>query len=290
LPFEIARRKPDVFHSPGLEPPIFCRSPWVQTLHDVTPLTFEHPFFRAERTRWRRVFARMERATIIVAVSRSTADAAVRLLDIDPERIEVIPNGVDRRFHPRTEPYRPETPYLLSVGVYGPHKGYAEAFAVIDMLARRGYPHRLKIVGTLNDWRRGQITRLLASVEHRDRVDLLGFVDDEQLCALYRDAAALIMTSRSEGFGLPIVEAMASGTPVLAFANTSLPEVAGDAGLLVQDGDVAGIADRVAEVLDDPSLALRLRETGLARAREFDWKAVADRYAEVYLRAAAGKR
>ena len=282
LSLDIARRGGDVFHSPGLEPPMYCRRPWVQTLHDLTPLLFDDPMFSAERDRWRHVFARMTKATTVVTVSRFSADAAARLLDVDPKRIIVIPNGVDRRFRSPDIRKESETPYLMYVGVYGPHKGYAEAFRAIDELARRGYPHRLKVVGTLTPWRQEQIAGLLGSMRERDRVDILGYVDDEQLVSLYQEATALVMTSRSEGFGLPAIEAMASGTPVVAFDNTSLPEVVGDAGLLVGDGDAVAVADEVSSIIDEPALRQRLAERGVARARDFDWSDVAARYAEVY--------
>ena len=287
LAFDIARRRAGVFHSPALEPPVRCTVPWVQTLHDLTPLLFDDPSFTAERDRWRRVFSRMGRADTIVAVSSFSAGAATRLLDIDPARIVVIPNGVDGKFRPAKPRREPETPYVLSVGVYGPHKGYQDAFRVIDELARRGYPHRLKVVGALTPWRQDQIAGLLASIPHADRVDIVGFADDDQLLRLYQDAGALIMTSRSEGFGLPVIEAMACGTPVVAFDNTSLPEVVGDGGILVHDGDAVAVADALAAIIDDPGRRDELAGRGIAHAREFDWSVVAALYAEIYRNTAA---
>ena len=282
LSWEIRRSAADVFHSPALEPPIRCPIPWLQTLHDVTPLVYDHPFFRQERRHWERVFRRMRDASTIVAVSRYSADAAIRMLGLEPRRVFVVPNGVDPIFRPPAQRRESDPPYVLYVGVYGPHKGYAEAFELVSELARRGYPHRLKVVGTLNPWREREIARLLDRCEHPDRVDLLGFVTNDELRAQYEGASALVVTSRSEGFGLPAVEAMATGTPVLAFDNTALREVIGEGGVLVPDGDVTSMVNECAAVIDDASHARSLSARGIDRAKAFDWAIVAGRYAELY--------
>jgi len=166
--------------------------------------------------------------------------------------------------------------------VYGPHKGYAEAFEVISELARVGFPHRLKVVGTLNPWREQQIAGLLEGCRHPEHVDLMGFVSNDELRALYGSASALIVTSRCEGFGLPALEAMATGTPVIAFANTALPEVIGTGGTLVPDGDVSVMIEETVAVIDDPARSDRLRASGIARAKTFDWAVVARAYADIY--------
>ena len=281
LSFDIFRHKPDVFHSPGLEPPVRAGCPWVQTLHDVTPLVYDDPFFATEAARWKRLFGRMRRADAVVAVSRYSADMAAKIVGIDPARIRVVPNGVDPAFS-AVERVAAEPPFVLYVGVYGPHKGYAEAIRVADLIAERGLPHRLKIVGTLNEWRRAQIDALLARAAHPDRVDLLGFVARDDLKRLYAGATALIMTSRCEGFGLPAVEAMATGTPVVSFRNTALTEVVGDGGELVADGDADAMAGSVAALISDPATWRDASERGRARARAFDWNEAARAYADVY--------
>jgi glycosyltransferase involved in cell wall biosynthesis len=282
LGMDIRRAAPDVFHSPALEPPLRCDRPWVQTLHDVTPMIYDHPDFDRERRRWRAVFARMRKATAIAAVSHYSAETAIRIAGLDPGRVHVVPNGVHPSFAPPAARVESDPPYLLSVGVYGPHKGYAEAFEVVDELARRGHPHRLKVVGTLTPWRRGRIAALLEDRTHADRVDLLGFVPDDELRALYAGATALIVTSRCEGFGLPAVEAMATGTPVVSFSNTALTEVIDGGGALVGDGDVAAMSAELAALIDDRSRWLALSEHGMARAKAFDWNDVAIRYADIY--------
>src|SRR5204862_3841800 len=136
----------------------------------------------------------------IVAVSRSSADQAVRLLGVDATRVEVVPNGVDQRFSPGPGPTDGD-PYLLFVGAWGPHKGHAEAFATVGALAHAGYPHVLRAAGPADAWMQRRVQDVLTRAPRPDRVQLLGYVDD--LAELYRGASALVFTSRAEGFGLP---------------------------------------------------------------------------------------
>jgi glycosyltransferase involved in cell wall biosynthesis len=237
LPGDIDKSDADVFHSPALDPPRRLTMRWVQTLHDVIPLVFAHRKHAVRRLMWRTRGARMRQADRVIAVSRYTADTGVRLLGIDPSRIEVVHHGVDPTFRPPHTRAQDGRPFVLFVGGYGPHKGFSEAFDVIRRLETGGLPHRLSVVGHMPS---RAATRLAA--EGGDRVDVLGYVSDRDLRTLYQQADLLAMTSRCEGFGLPVLEAMASGTPVVAFDNTALPEVVGEAGTLVRDGDVAAFA------------------------------------------------
>src|SRR5207245_1146630 len=129
-----------------------------------------------------------------------------------------------------------------------------------------------KIVGRIAPWIRARLEETVAASRRPDRVRLLGYVEgDEALADLYRAASAVIVTSRDEGFGFPAVEAMACGTPVLAFANTSITEVVGDGGLLVNDGDVEAMTNALRTLLDSPARAAELSERALERARHFSW-------------------
>jgi glycosyltransferase involved in cell wall biosynthesis len=289
LPLDLARpsAKADVFHSPALDPPAGCRTHWVQTLHDVIPLVFDDPELAAERRRWRRHARRYQRADAIIAVSRHTADVAVSTLGLDPRRIEVIHHGVGPGFRPPDDPRTSEEPpHLLMVGEYSRRKGYAEAFAVAGALAELGYPHRLRVVGRIAPWVRPALDALVATAPAPERIELLGFVDD--VVAEYQRAEVLIMTSRYEGFGFPVLEAMACGTPVVAFANSSITEVVADAGILVDDGDVAKMVTAVRSVCDDPQLWHELSLRGIERASEFSWDRSARAHAEIYRRWATG--
>ena len=279
-PADLRRARPEVVWSPANHPPRRCPAPLVQTVHDLTPLVVPSAETEHDARRWRRRADRVRGAARVVAVSRSSADQAIRHLGVDPARLEVVPNGVDPAFTPGPVP-RDEPPYLLFVGAWGPHKGHAEAFAVISALAEAGYPHTLRVAGPDDDWMRGRVDDVLGRAARPDRVERLGFVDD--LVDLYRGASALVFTSRAEGFGLPIVEAMACGTPVVAFVNTSIPEVAGEAGVLVPDGDVDAFVKGVRRVLDDPSFADDRRAAGVEQAARFRWDDAVARYEEIFV-------
>jgi glycosyltransferase involved in cell wall biosynthesis len=169
---------------------------------------------------------------------------------------------------------------VLLVSAYDARKGFSEAFAVIDALADAGHPHVLKVAGDLPSWVRPTVETMRSRSRHPERVQLLGFVDD--LPSLYWGAAATIVTSRYEGFGLPALEAMAAGSPVVAFANSSLPEVVGEGGLLVADGDISAFVVAVELLLSDESRRADTVTAGLARAATFTVDAMIDGHVNVY--------
>jgi alpha-1,3-rhamnosyl/mannosyltransferase len=255
-------------------------------LHDLTPLVFRHWAMEYEARRWERSARQVRRAERVVADSRSSADQAIRLLGVDADRVEVVHLGVDPQFTPGSaEPADP--PYVLYVGSWGPHKGYAEAMQVIAALADAGLPHRLRIVGAQDDWVAARVREILDASPRPDRVDLIGWADD--VVELYRGAAALVFTSRAEGFGLPLLEASACGVPVVAFDNTSVREVLDGAGAIVADGDVNAFASTLRVVLSDPARRDELVQAGVERAGQFRWGDTVDRYHEILLSSAAAR-
>jgi glycosyltransferase involved in cell wall biosynthesis len=286
LGLDVARAKPDVFHSPINDPPMLCTRPWVQTLHDVIPLLSTNPVHTIERSRWRWRGLAMRRADRVIAITRHAADTGIRLLGLRPERVRVIHHGVNPTFGPPEVRVEPDPPFLLYVGGYGPDKGFPEAFEMIERLGRAGYPHRLKIVGSVNQWARQFVDPLMTTAT---RVDLLGAVDDDELVRLYHTATALVVTSRAEGFGRPPIEAMASATPIVSFDNTSLPEVIGDGGLLVADGDVEAFVIAVRSLVDDDAARAELAAKAHARVGAFSWERCASDHAEVYREVAEGR-
>lgn len=292
LPREIARAKPDVFWSPALDPPRRSPVPWVQTLHDVIPLVFDDVRYASERKRWREKLApRIRTADAVVADSAHSASDAIHTLALDPDRVHVIHLGVDGRFGPPADDWtsRAGTPYLLFVGEYDPRKGYSEAFATITRLAQLGYPHELRVVGSIAPWVEPELKRELSSCGHPERVHLLGFVPFEELRELYWNASAMLVTSRYEGFGLPALEAMACGTPVVAFNNSATGEVINGGGSLVQDGDLDAMVAAVTQVLESPGERQRLKHAGLRRAQDFSWTRCAEGYASIFRSVAGGK-
>jgi len=284
LPRAIARSGADVFHSPGQHPPRRSTLPWVQTLFDVIPLVRNDPSMRTYRARWRRLGPRYRQAAAVIAISRSAADDGITALGLDPSRVHVVPCGVAPSFRPAAVRPVPEVPYLLYVGAWGPHKGLAEATAVIAGLADAGYPHHLLVAGAHDPWSRGQVADVVARSARPERVDALGWVDD--LVPLYQGASALVSTSRAEGFGLPALEAMACGTPVVAFDNTAQPEVIGPGGVLVADGDVDAMVRALRPLLDDERVWEEHAEQALRRAGAFGWDRAIDAHVEIYRRVA----
>jgi glycosyltransferase involved in cell wall biosynthesis len=242
--------------------PLRCPCPAVITIHD---LSFERDatvMSRADRAIFRRVVPRAaRRADRVIAVSERTKGDVVELYGISPEKVAVVPHGIDPAFRPGDD--EPGS-YLLLVGAIQPRK---EPLAAAEAAAEVGLP--LVAVGPIRDEGLGAELR-------RRGVELRGYVDRDELARLYRGAAAVLMPSRYEGFGLPVLEAMASGTPVVASSDAALREVGGDAALYAEPGQ---LADAVREALARRD---ELRAAGLARARPFAWSETARRTAAVY--------
>jgi glycosyltransferase involved in cell wall biosynthesis len=281
ISLDVVRCRSDVVYSPVLSGVPFTGRPYVQTLHDVIPLVLPDPDLAQLRRWWSRWGRAYRRADVVVADSRYTADEGIRLLGLDPSRVHVAYSGVSEQYSPRAglEP-DDDPPYLLLVSEYSTRKGYRDAFEVIGALADAGHPHRLKVAGRVQHQFRVEVDELVRRAPRPDRIEMLGFVED--LPELYRGATAFLCCSRYEGFGLPVVEAMASGVPVVSYANSSLTEVVDDAGVLVSDGDVTAMVNATRAVLDTPSRQRDLQQAGLARARIFSWDVCASIYADVF--------
>ena len=287
VPRAMAAAEADVWFSPGQHPPRRSTAPLVQTLMDVIPLEHPHPSMRRDRWRWRLFAPRFRRADRVVAISRHSAEAGVRHLGLDPSRVVVVHLAADETFRPATVPVqRPEPPYLLFVGAWGPHKGFAEACAVVSALAEAGLPHRLRLVGPGDHRMRAHIAEVVAASSRPERIAQVGYAED--LVAEYQGADALLVTSRSEGFCLPAVEAMACGTPVVAFANSALPEVIDGGGALVADGDVTAMVAAVRALATSPGARAEASERAVARAAAFDWARTVASHLDI-LRDAAGR-
>jgi len=271
LPRALGRLRADLVHT-QYALPLRCPCPTVVTMHDLS-FEDEDAELMGRRDRWifRRVVPRAARgAARVLTVSERTKRDIVDRYGVPPERVVVTPNGVDPAFGPgRDEPRSTvsQAPYALTVGAIQPRKNQLAALS-----AAREAGLELVVVGPVKDER-------VAAELRAGGARLEGYVPVERLAELYRGAACLVQSSRFEGFGLPVVEAMASGTPVVVVPDPALVEVAGDAAVVVDEARLAdGIRQAVAE-------SERLRAAGLARASTFSWERTADATVRVYLEA-----
>jgi glycosyltransferase involved in cell wall biosynthesis len=242
----------------------------VTVVHDLIPLDFPDAYPRQQLYFRRLVPAMLRRARMVVAVSEATRRRVLEAYGLPPARVRTVLNGFDaERFGPEGPALNDGgLPYVLFVGNLLPHKNLprlVEAFA----RATASTPARLVIAG---GGRPRAIAHLQALAERaRATVEIRSFVAPAELAPLLRGARALVLPSLAEGFGLPAVEAMACGTPVIASNVSALPEVVGDAALLVDPLDTAALGDAIARVLADDRLRKELSARGLQRATRFSW-------------------
>jgi glycosyltransferase involved in cell wall biosynthesis len=274
-----------------LPPLVACRS--VVTIHDCIHLMFPQYLPNRLALGYARasIFAAARRATRVLTVSESSKRDILRFVDIKPEKIDVIYNAYDQRFtvEPREEDvdrvrerYQLHDEFVLYAGNVKPHKNLERLIEAFHLVRRRGLDHlRLVLIGD-------EISRYAAlrRAVHRHQlhpyVRFLGYLPEETLGVMYRLAGVFVFPSLYEGFGLPPLEAMASGTPVVTSNVSSLPEVAGDAAVLVDPYDPNAIANGIYQVLTDDQLRRDLRARGAARARQFSWEQSARRVREIY--------
>jgi glycosyltransferase involved in cell wall biosynthesis len=298
LGLELAALPVDVVHSPDYIPPRRLGRRWgrVITVHDLAFLKWPELLTPPSRAYYGQVFAAARAADRIIAVSEATRDDLLDLVSesISP-KITVIPEGVGAQFRPveRTAAQEQvrrcfgiERPFFLFVGTTEPRKNLARLLqAFSNMRHVDEYAGIDLVLAGAPGWLDDDVDRLSRSLG--DAVHRLGRVSASELVALYNAALALTLVSIDEGFGLPAVEAMACGTPVIVSRVGALPEVVGDAGLFVEPGEVDSIGNQLRRIIDDTSLHHDLAKRGLCRAASYQWTAVATRTARVYAEAAA---
>ena len=292
----------DVWHGPHYTLPLRL-DPGVRrvvTIHDMT--FFEHPEYH-ERVKveffQRMIRAAVEKADVLVAVSHDTADR-VRSILAPRAPLTVAPHGVDRaRFRPSA---RDETaaadlealaavgvrpPYLAFVGTLEPRKNVPGLIGAFNRIGGELTDLQLVLAGRPG-WAIGDIRSAVTRSRHRDRIVSLGYVDVELLPSLYRQAAAVVYPSWAEGFGLPALEALACGAPLVTTSGTPMEEVAGDAAVLVTPGDEPGLAEAIRRVVTSDKLARGLREAGPRVAARYSWGLCARAHLDAYAAAVKG--
>ena len=282
----------DVIHCPTVIAP-FLRRPkgpkLVMTIHDLIPLAAPHYHHLGFRVYFRHVLPRLMRIfDAFIADSESTRQDMHRLLGTPCDMVTVVPLAA-RRMGPQVEVPREEEDFLLAVGTVEPRKNLVRVLEAFVRM-RQGAnvpPTRLLVAGRVG-WERTDLVRLIRSAA--PDVEMLGYVSDDRLHNLVRRAKALVYPSLYEGFGLPVLEAMAAGCPVITSNRSSLPEVGGDAVIYVDPEKVASIAEAMRQIVDDAELRTALASKGLKRAAEFSWRRCADQTVEVYQCALEGRR
>ena len=283
LPRAVRRARVDLLHCPAPLAPMRSPVPLVVTLYDTAG--FDHPEWmtRENALHQRLVLApALRRATRVITSSEFGRERIAHHTRVPGERIDVVPLGIDPVFSagPADEAALAalgvEPPYVLAVGTLQPRKNLEAALTAFERLTG---DLRLVVAGS-RGWSDDDLVRRVRESPAADRITLTGRVDDEQLATLYRAAECLVFPSRYEGFGLPPLEAMACGTPVVAANATSLPEVLGEAALLVDPTDAGAIAEGIEQAVgpgrDD------LVQRGLAHAAGFTWARTADAVVEAY--------
>jgi glycosyltransferase involved in cell wall biosynthesis len=281
----------DVVHAVSLGYPVSTRKPYVVTVHDIGPLT--HPEFFTNTRPWvmkRSLQQALRKAAAIICVSKSTADELESYVGQSlKERLHVVHEGVSPEFFRDMNPDGlaevsglPELgiPFILATGKISPRKNVWRIIQALSKL-RDMIPHHLVLAGG-SGWNMEEVLKEMNTSPVAGRVHLIGYVSDEQLHALYSSASVYVHPSLFEGFGLTILEAMASGCPVVTSNVSSLPEVAGDAALLVDPYDVDDIAEAIKSLCSDSSLATDFAKRGRARAKAFTWERCAEQVACIY--------
>ncbi len=290
LPVEVFTGRTDLYHATDFVlPPTLARHTLL-TVHDLSFVRVPETASPSLKAYLDTVVPRsVQRADHILADSQATKDDLVALYRTPADKITVLLSGVDARFQPTDDPgvrqkyALTDRPYLFSVGTVQPRKNYIRLIQALAVLRERGYDLDLVIAGG-KGWLDDPIYAAIQSLKLGDHVHLIGFADDADLPALYSAALITAVPSLYEGFGIPVLESMACGTPVVTSTVSSLPEVAGDAALMIDPTDLDALIDALNRLIDSETLRHDLTARGLARAREFTWERSARQLSDIYRR------
>ena len=299
VPLDLRREEVDLFHAPHyvLPPLVRCKS--VVTIHDCIHLRFpqylpnQFAYAYARASLW----IATHRANRVLTVSDASKRDILHYFRVPETKIDVIHNAIDERFgEPPSatemqqvqERYQLNDPFVLYAGNIKPHKNLERLIEAFHSMRRGTLEHvKLLIIGDeISQY--ATLRRAVHRLKLHKHVRFLGFVPDKTLACLYRLAGVFVFPSLYEGFGLPPLEAMASGTPVITSNVSSLPEVVGDAALLIDPYNVDEIAVAMRRVLTDPELAAAMRVRGLVRVGQFSWERSVRRVREIYDEVAGG--
>jgi glycosyltransferase involved in cell wall biosynthesis len=294
LPWELQRTQVDLLHAMAFAGPILSHVPMVVTIYDLSFLRFPEafrPFNRWYLSQFTKLSAR--RARRLIAISESTRRDVVRYFGVPEDQVDVVYCGVDPWFRPleaeQQERFRrayalPDK-YILFLGTLEPRKNLDRLVSAYSHWCRAESGVPPLVIAGARGWYYQTVLDLVRTLGLEDMVVLLGYVPQQDLPSLYSSAQMFVYPSLFEGFGLPVLEAMAAGVPVITSNVSSLPEVAGDAGVLVDPTDVEGLAAAIGSLWRDPDRRRSLSSAGIEQASRFSWSDAAQKTMSVYERA-----
>ncbi len=288
LPSLINELKPDLIHFPVPISPVISNLPTIITIHDTRIITHPFQFPLWHRTKAKLLLKRsVENAHRIITISKNSKLDIIKKFNIPSEKISVIYNGVSDLFKPVDnakdnikQKYKLND-YILSVGTIEPRKNIVNIFKSVNNLKKKGFPTKLVHIGK-KGWHYGKTIKFIRDNNLTEDIIVLENVSDQDLVKFYNSARLLVYPSLYEGFGLPILEAMACGCPVITSMTSSMPEVAGDAALLVDPYSIEDISASIQKILEDDELAYSLRQKSLKRVRMFSWETCAKETLRIY--------
>lgn len=290
----------DLVHFTQFNHPVLYRRPFVITVHDIIMHLYPGPNQRQNKLRrlgYLATFNDCKRADRIIVPSQATKDDLVKRLKFPLENINVIAEGSAKDFHPHSEDQKQAVKrkyalpgrYLLFVSRWAEYKGLPALIEAFHILSAK-YPDLGLVITGKPDSQNPQVADIVRAAQAENKnIITPGFVPDEDLAPLYSAATVYVHPSWYEGFGIMILEAFASGVPVVTSDISSLPEVAGDAALLIDPRDPAGIAEAVTKIIDDPRLADNLIKKGQERVKQYSWRSMAEKTLEIYQQILAKK-
>lgn len=297
LPFRLMKERVDLFHTPHyvLPPLVPCRS--IVTIHDCIHLMFPQYLPNRFAHMYARTFMSVaaRRSHRILTVSEASKRDIQRFFPVPDDKITVISNAIDDRFSrpPPSEDvvrvqerFQLDEEFILYAGNIKPHKNLERLIEALHQLRRDGFDRLTLLIIGDEITKYATLRRAVHRYKLHKQVRFLGFVSDSTLAVLYRLASVFVFPSLYEGFGLPPLEAMASGTPVVTSKVSSLPEVVGDAAVLIDPYDACSIAEGIRRILTDRTLEETLRQRGPARAREFSWERSVRQMRDIYFEVA----
>lgn len=295
LPFLARQHRLDLLHSPHYTMPLAKSCRTVVTFHDMTFFLYPQMHLRYKRIFFRTMIPlSARRANALIAISHSTRADILRILRTPPDKVITIPYGIAPHFQPLTDANMRDAfcqqhnlprPFILYVGNLEPRKNLPMLVRAFARLVRAGLPHALVLAGS-RGWKDTEIFATIQELDLTTRVFFPGYISQSDLPTLYSAADLFVYPSLYEGFGLPVLEAMACGVPVITSNISSMPEVIGDAGVLIELNDVDTLAAALQRVLTDRPLRATLAAKGLARARAFSWEHTAQATLSIYARVA----